>query len=629
MAQNFFGTYEDRLTQRKKAQGANVAGLEPMPELEPSTMRGLRKQGLKREPQFQSQSPLAGGALEAYQTAFDPVMAPLTGQSKLMSTPTGEFGGLDQWTKQIGQGARTATGAVDALAPTANYVLHGASPTTERPMLPETSHDETPAPTMATGGGASMVRPTMPASSHTISTDPTTGRAIPPGGIGLQGTPGWGPKQTPQQAQAFYDKAVGSSPQQPDRTSMFEPPAPEAPMDARSMGLGPLQQEAFNQIAQGNSAHATEAAYNRWLQMQGLGQAQQKQRMDMATGESGLEDAALRRSVLQREATGNTPGQQLERSKAATEMLRYMPTMVQDATGKMVPNPERAQLEKIALEGLGGTTPTAAPATTAPTPGQADESQPTSFWDKAHAFGRQAVPAGLAAATPGALAKMGVKSAGKGVLGPLAYGGLAYSGLNMLADALDPEGTKAVGRNPKSGFAGAVAGGVGGYKFGPRPGVATPTEAGPSATSALGSPTAQAQRPAGWEYETPRQPGWEYEGSAMSPAAAPTSSTMSGTKAPVSEAGQQGIRALKPGEPLPGTALRASDATMRQKFRDAPAMEAEPVVYTPEDQQAIETVRAGMGDALHRGDMDTFQRLWVQMEALHNKYKGASPSPLH
>ena len=97
----------------------------------------------------------------------------------------------------------------------------------------------------------------------------------------------------------------------------------------------------------------------------------------------------------------------------------------------------------------------------------------------------------------------------------------------------------------------------------------------------------------------------------------------------MSEAGQQGIRALKPGEPLPGTALRASDATMRQKFRDAPAMEAEPVVYTPEDQQAIETVRAGMGEALRRGDMDTFQRLWVQMEALHNKYKGASPSPLH
>ena len=65
---------------------------------------------------------------------------------------------------------------------------------------------------------------------------------------------------------------------------------------------------------------------------------------------------------------------------------------------------------------------------------------------------------------------------------------------------------------------------------------------------------------------------------------------------------------------------------MKQRFQNAPAMEAAPVVYTPEDLQAIQAVREGMSVALKTGDMTTFQKLWAQMEQLHNKYKGHSPS---
>lgn len=502
MAQNFFETYQEQVERRKKQQGPSIT--EPIPALDVAASRAAQKKTLRGQPQFQQQSPALGAALEGYQTAFDPIMAPLSGTSKLMTSPSGEFGGLGQWGREIGQGARVATGGIDSVvAPgTLDYILTGktseSAPPTAAPTTP-------PAPVTSTGGGAKLAsQPSGQPGSHVpVQSEPIPN--LPTGAVGWQGTPGWGPKETFQQARAFYERAKGSEPQSSTaRTGdEFVPPGPVAPADARSMGLGPIQQEAFNEIARGDTARATDAAYNRWLQMQGLGQAERTQKMTLATGESALQDAALRRQMVGQEMAGTTPGQNIDRAKAAEEMLRYMPTMTQDATGKMVPNPERAQLEQQVRTWLGvaPTVPTAAPATT-PTAPSAD--QPTSFLDKAHAFARQAATAGGAAATPGMLAKMGVKSAGRGVLGPLAYGGLTYSGLNMLADVLDPEGAKAVARNPKVGLAGTVVGGVGGYKMGPRPGVATPTEAGPGATPPL----------------------------AEGGAGAGTSSTMSGTKAP-------------------------------------------------------------------------------------------------
>ena len=263
----------------------------------------------------------------------------------------------------------------------------------------------------------------------------------------------------------------------------------------------------MNQSTAARNEQAVNSAYARWLQDQELGMqrsaqagAMQKNRLDTALGASQLQTDEAKRAQMPKDF-GIDQANALEKRMQGMSWMTINPT-----TGKAVPNPEYVQLEQAYNKAMGiESGPSTAPTATTASPESVD--QPTSFWDKAHAFGRQAVPAGLAAATPGALVKMGVKSAGRGVLGPLAYGGIAYSGLNMLANALDPEGTKAVGRNPKSGFAGAVAGGVGGYKFGPRPGVATPTEAGPSATPALNEPP---QRPA----------GWEYEGSAMSPATA-------------------------------------------------------------------------------------------------------------
>lgn len=135
-----------------------------------------KKQALRRQPQFKQESPLLGGLKEGFETAIDPVRAPFAGESKLLTEPSGRFGGLDQWKKQIGQGLGVAgqgiLGAVGSVQPTLDYIQHGdTAPTPSQPAAPAFQPHDEPGQGVTSGAGTGVP-------------------ATPPQGMGGAPTPG-------------------------------------------------------------------------------------------------------------------------------------------------------------------------------------------------------------------------------------------------------------------------------------------------------------------------------------------------------------------------------------------------------------------------------------------------------
>ena len=230
MAQNFFDTYQQQSERRKKAQGPLIA--EPIPALDRAMSAGVQKRALRQRPQFQpiKPDPQYGGwgqniSPDAYTsqpsigTELGPtadiahkghIGGPLAALGQEALTGGGimgkQFHGFDKWA--FGPGDQGASGGATSPAPAQPSVT-------------------------STGGGAAMAKPpgAQPGSHVPAQSSPIPN--LPQGAVGWKGTPGWGPKQTPQQAQEFYDKALSSG-QELERareanmpSPSFQPPAPE------------------------------------------------------------------------------------------------------------------------------------------------------------------------------------------------------------------------------------------------------------------------------------------------------------------------------------------------------------------------------------------------------------------